>query len=100
MPIRLQIPDFKLLFSNSTNDFNAGRYEVALAAFQNIIQPESSWARNPITGLPNALCPRKDDAEKAYLNYIKIIQGSKFVFHLQARIGIRKTEEGQIKTLT
>jgi TolA-binding protein len=62
-------------FQLATNDFNAGRYDIALAAFQNIISqfPESSLGQESHYWIAECFyATRKySDAEKAYLNYIK-----------------------------
>jgi TolA-binding protein len=74
-------------FQLAMNDFNAGRYDIALGAFQNITNqfPESSLAQESQYWVAECFYATRKyiDAEKAYLSYIKNYpQGSKLCVSL------------------
>ncbi len=74
-------------FQLAMTDFNAGRYDIALGAFQNITNqlPESSLAQDAQYWVAECFYATKKntDAEKAYLSYIKKFpQGSKLCVSL------------------
>ncbi len=74
-------------FQLAMSDFNAGRYSVALGAFQNIANqfPESSLAQEAQYWIAECFYATKKyaDAEKSYLSYIKNFpQGSKLCVSL------------------
>jgi len=92
-------------FQLGMNDFNAGRYDIARSAFQNIANqfPESSLAQDAQYWIAECFyATRKySDAEKTYLDYIKNYpQGSKLCVSLY-KLGLvyERQKKDKSKTL-
>ncbi len=74
--------EIEKLFQISMNDFNAGKYDVAVAGFKDFLNqyPESSMASEAEYWIAECLYAKRDypEAEKAYMSYIKkYAQGNK-----------------------
>ncbi|HEX3019197.1 MAG TPA: tetratricopeptide repeat protein [Chitinispirillaceae bacterium] len=73
------------MFQLAMTDFNAGRYDIALGAFQNLSNSESSLAQEAFYWVAECYYATKkyNDAEKGYLSYIKNYpQGAKLCVSL------------------
>ncbi|NLL14426.1 MAG: tetratricopeptide repeat protein [Fibrobacter sp.] len=93
------------LFQLAMNDFNAGRYDIAMSAFQNIVNqfPESSLAQDAQYWIAECFYATKkySDAEKTYLSYIRNYpQGSKLCVSLY-KLGLvyERQKKDKSKTL-
>lgn len=93
------------LFQLAMNDFNAGRYDIAMSTFQNIVNqfPESSLAQDAQYWIAECFYATKkySDAEKTYLSYIRNYpQGSKLCVSLY-KLGLvyERQKKDKSKTL-
>jgi tol-pal system protein YbgF len=96
--------EIEKLFQISLNDFNAGRYDVAVTGFQDFLRqyPESNLASEAEYWGAECLYAKKNysEAEKAYISYIKKYpQGTKISVALY-KLGLAYERQDKEKSKT
>jgi tol-pal system protein YbgF len=96
--------EIEKLFQISMNDFNAGRYDIALSGFQDLMTkyPDAVLAQDAEYWLAECYYAKKtyNDAEASYMGYIKKYpQGSKMCIALY-KLGLVYDKQGKPKSQT